>query len=160
MHVHKKQQATVYPLLQFYTTKLKPRIMRTTRLFCALSCLLSFSSLFASHTDTLVIISPAMDYGHYFETASFPGGTEALYEFITSNVNYSLGREEMASNKVVVSFAVGSDGQVFDILIDEGNSYEMEEDLIGAIKMLPKWKPAHFGEMPICMRMRLSIAFQ
>ena len=136
--------------------------MKTIGFLCTLCCLLPLSNLFASHPpDILVKVLPAINYGHVLEMATFPGGTEALAELIMTEIDYfGFFQEEAIQSNVVVSFAIGSDGQVFDILIDESIGHSCDEEVVKVIKTLPKWNPAQFGEIPICMRMRLSIALR
>jgi hypothetical protein len=132
-------------------------MMKMILTLCSVCQLFVFSNSFAIRPGAAAILSPVIDYGPVVETAAFPGGAEALVALLDSTVVFPVEEDGM-EGQLVLSFAVGSDGQVFDVSIEEGVGLESQEPVIQALKAMPRWRPARFGETPICMRMRLVLA--
>lgn len=127
--------------------------------FCSVCQLFVISNSFVIRPDAVLILAPVIDYGPVVETATFPGGADALVALLDSTVIFPVEeREDALERQLVLSFAVGSDGQVFDVSVEKGIALEAQESVVQALKAMPKWRPARFGETPICMRMRLDLA--
>lgn len=134
-------------------------MMKVILTLCSVCQLLVCSDFFIARPDAVATLTPVIDYGPVVETAAFPGGSDALVALLDSTVVFPVEeREDTMERQLVLSFAVGSDGQVFDVSVEEGIGPEAREPLIQALKAMPKWRPARFGETPICMRMRLALA--
>ncbi|MBP5515769.1 MAG: TonB family protein [Bacteroidales bacterium] len=77
------------------------------------------------------------------EDATFPGGEDALYEFLGSNIQYpELARNNNVTGTVVVKFIVEKDGSITNasILRDIGGGCGKE--VLRVINAMPKWIPA------------------
>ena len=76
------------------------------------------------------------------ESASFPGGEEALYDFIKKNLQYpEAAREAHISGTVVVAFAIEKDGTISNVRILRDLGYGCGDEAVRVVKMMPKWKP-------------------
>lgn len=72
----------------------------------------------------------------------FPGGLEALGQFIARNIHYpSTARKNKTQGKVLVSFVIDKDGTVTDIKIKRGIGDGCDEEALRVIAMMPKWRP-------------------
>lgn len=132
--------------------------MRSNFIFIVLCCLFSLSTLHANHS-TPKHETASKDKAK-FQKATFPGGEEALKEFIASEMIYpKKAREAIVEGEVKVIFAVGSDGQVFDVKVVEGVGYGCNEEAVRIIKAMPRWNPARLGKETAGMRLDLSIVF-
>lgn len=90
----------------------------------------------------------------------FPGGLEALYKFITDNLNYpQLALENAIQGKVYVTFVVETDGSVSNVRIlrDIGGGCGLEAKRV--VKMMPKWKPGKQGGKVVRTQYNLPINF-
>lgn len=89
-------------------------------------------------------------YVMYFvdEQAEFPGGMNALMEFINKNFKVPEDAEKNASSKenaqTVVSFNVEKDGSITNIKIDESYSPTVDAEVIRVMNLMPKWTPAKY----------------
>lgn len=89
-------------------------------------------------------------YVMYFvdEQAEFPGGMNALMEFINKNFKIPEDVEKNGSSKedaqTVVSFNVEKDGSITNIKIDESYSLSVDAEVIRVMNLMPKWIPAKY----------------
>ena len=134
--------------------------MKTKLILCGLCCLFAFSS-FAANGPKNKSKRKTEPHDVQIEMASFPGGGQALSHYISQNIQYpSAAQKQAVEGKVKVIFAIGSDGQVFDVEIVEGIGYGCDEEAKRLIKSMPKWSPAYCGKEPIGMHLQLSIPFK
>ena len=77
---------------------------------------------------------------------SFPGGKNAMMQFLRSNLQYpSICQANGIQGTVVLQFTVTRDGELKDIkVVREINPY-LEKEAIRVIKLMPKWEPAISG---------------
>ena len=82
------------------------------------------------------------------EDAEFPGGLDALLEFIYKNFKMPEDVEKNISSKeevqTIVSFNVEKDGSISNIKIDESYSPTVDAEVIRVMNMMPKWVPAKY----------------
>ena len=91
----------------------------------------------------------------------FPGGMEALYRYLTENLQYpKLALENGISGKVYVTFVVEKDGSVSNpkILRDIGGGCGAEA--IRVVKAMPKWIPGKQRGKPVRVQFNLPVNFQ
>jgi TonB family protein len=72
----------------------------------------------------------------------FPGGMEALKDFIKKNLHYPAEAvEKNIQGTSVIQFAVMKDGTVDKITVYKSSDKMLDCEAIRVIQMLPKWKP-------------------
>lgn len=92
---------------------------------------------------------------------SFPGGDEAMMEYLQSNIKYpNQAREDGKEGKVVVSFVVDKDGSLTLVKLINGNGYGMDEEAMRVIKKMPKWKPGTMNGHPVKVEFYLPLVFE
>ncbi len=76
------------------------------------------------------------------ENASFPGGEDALIEFLRDNIVYpELAKKKKISGRVYVSFVVEKDGSLSNIKILKDLGDGCGEEVIRVVRKMPRWKP-------------------
>ncbi|MDB4582546.1 energy transducer TonB [Draconibacterium sp.] len=76
------------------------------------------------------------------EMPVYPGGNDALRNFIAQNVTYpEKAKKEGIRGKVFVSFVINKKGEVSNAKIERGVSPELDKEALRVIKSLPKWTP-------------------
>ena len=76
------------------------------------------------------------------EPAEFPGGHQALFNYLSKNIKYPIDALEVGiEGKVHMRFVVGKDGTVRDVEVVRGIGGGCEEEAIRVLKRSPKWKP-------------------
>jgi protein TonB len=90
---------------------------------------------YSTDSSSNVIIDPIE------QMPQFPGGEEALFEFIYRNFKYP---KELAQiqGKVICRFIVNKDGSVSDIEIVRSFSPSYDAEAIKVLKLLPKFIPS------------------
>src|SRR5690606_38735369 len=72
----------------------------------------------------------------------FPGGQDALMQYLISKLNYpSKARKEGIQGRVMSRFVIKKNGSVDDIEIVRGLSPECDEAVVQVLKSMPKWIP-------------------
>jgi len=75
------------------------------------------------------------------KTASYPGGQEALMEFLKNNLvypkNLGVGEEKI----VIAKFLIKPDGSTSDIRITQPGGKDFDKEVIRVLKKMPKWEP-------------------
>ena len=82
--------------------------------------------------------------GVHFEPIepSYPGGIQAMSEFIQENLIYPKeAQEKKIEGSVIVCFIIEKDGSVTQFKIYSGIGSGCDEEAIRIIKMMPKWNP-------------------
>ncbi len=79
----------------------------------------------------------------YKTPPQFPGGTQALIEYINENLKYPKKAIKAGiEGLVIVSFVIDAGGTVGNIRVNKGIDYEMDNAAGDLVKKMPKWKPA------------------
>ena len=115
----------------------------------------------------LVILSLALLVGFmmsvYAQTSqpSFPGGDEALMQYLADNVCYPEIAAEMGIEGVVtVEFTVKADGSIADAKIVRMVDPDLEEEALRLVNSMPRWTPASDNGTPTEARYSLPIKFR
>ena len=83
-----------------------------------------------------------LDYFPEQTDPEYPGGTNALYQFIANNFKYpdeALYLDQQG--KIYVSFVINKDGKVEQIKILRGVSYSLDNEAMRVVKLMPNWTP-------------------
>ena len=95
------------------------------------------------------------------KTAEFPGGTEAMYKWLSKNIKYpAICQETGIQGRVVCQFVVNKDGKIVDVEVVRGVDPNLDAEAIRVIKAMPAWKPAKNGGKAVRMRYTLPIRFK
>jgi hypothetical protein len=70
---------------------------------------------------------------------TFPGGSQAMKQFLFDNVNIPLDIE--AKGKVRVAFIVKENGEICDVRVTSKPKEYLDEEVSRVFRMMPKWTP-------------------
>ncbi|RFC55831.1 energy transducer TonB [Brumimicrobium aurantiacum] len=110
----------------------------------------------------LFIITPFFLFSQETEReASFPGGKQAMFDFLSENIEYPEEAMEMGDHgKVFLEFVVDKDGSITKVAILKSVSEAIDREAIRVIKSMPKWIPGmHEGEL-VRVRCKIPINFE
>ena len=94
------------------------------------------------------------------EMPSFPGGTQALINFMTKNVQYpAMARENDIQGKVYISFAVDAKGNITKATVKRGIGGGCDEEALRVVKSMPKWNPGKQRNKPVSVWCTLPVNF-
>ena len=72
----------------------------------------------------------------------YPGGQEAMLNFIQSKLTYTQeAKDKKISGKVYIQFEVEVDGTLSKIKVAKGLGYGLDSIAINIIRQMPKWIP-------------------
>ena len=76
------------------------------------------------------------------EQPEYPGGTEALLNFLRENINYpEYCKENKIQGRVIVTFVVEKDGSIVEAEVVKSVSDELDAEALRVVNLMPKWKP-------------------
>lgn len=91
----------------------------------------------------------------------YPGGQEALMEYLKQNIIYpKVAMENGIQGRVIVSFVIGADGSISDIKVLRSLSPETDAEAIRVIKNMPKWIPGKQSGKAVAVSYILPITFR
>lgn len=91
----------------------------------------------------------------------FPGGEQALLDFVYKNSQYTkLARENNVSGTLYASFVVNENGEVVSEKIERGLGFGMDEMVLNVLQKIPNFTPAEQNGRNVSIKMNLPIRFQ
>lgn len=95
------------------------------------------------------------------QAPEFPGGTNALYDYLRKNMKYpAICRESGITGRVIVSFTVNKDGSIVDVEVVKGVHPQMDKEAVRVVSAMPKWKPGEQRGKPVRCRFNLPVNFR
>jgi periplasmic protein TonB len=94
---------------------------------------------------------------------SFPGGIEAMYKFVYSEMRYPAeARKFGISGQVITQFVVNADGKIGDIEVTKSLGYGCDEEAIRIITVMQKkytWNPGLHNDKAVPVKFTLPLKF-
>jgi TonB family protein len=76
-----------------------------------------------------------------YQIAEYPGGEEAMMQFIKEHLRYpASAAKNNIEGRVVVSFRVETDGTLSDIHVLKGLDPACDEEALRVVRLMPKWE--------------------
>lgn len=90
----------------------------------------------------------------------FPGGEQAMLQFLVENIKYpKLARENGIQGRVVVQFVVEKDGSLSNLVILKDIGAGCGEEAVRVVSMMPRWSPGMQDDHPVRVKFWLPIKF-
>lgn len=91
----------------------------------------------------------------------FPGGEQAMMDFVAKNVVYPQeARDKEISGRVLVGFIVEKDGSISETEVVKGIGGGCDEEAVRVVKAMPKWKPGKQKGKPVRVHFMLPLTFK
>ncbi|MEO9869999.1 TonB family protein [Ekhidna sp.] len=95
------------------------------------------------------------------ESASFPGGIEAFYEYMSTDLKYPKDAyEAKKEGRVFVQFIVETDGSLSDVHVVKGMGGSCDKEAVRVLMNSPKWVPAKVNGENVRQKMIQNILFK
>ena len=95
------------------------------------------------------------------EMPEFPGGMQAMMQFIASNVKYpSIAQKNGVQGRVITQFTVGKDGSITDAKVLRSVDPYLDKEALRVISVMPKWKPGKQGGKAVATRFTVPVVFR
>ena len=91
----------------------------------------------------------------------FPGGNEAMIEFLSNNIKYPAeATEKGIEGRVIVNYVVEKDGSISEVQIVRGVDPMLDSEAIRVVESMPNWKPGKQRGKEVRVRFTLPIIFK
>ena len=95
------------------------------------------------------------------EQPSFPGGNEAMMQFLADNIKYPKEAQEKGTEgRVIVNFVVEKDGRLSDFNVVRGVDPLLDSEALRVLKSMPNWTPGKQREEIVRVRFTLPVVFR
>lgn len=112
--------------------------------------------------DTLEVKNKNKEPFHNVEQMpDFPGGTEALMQFLKDNLEYPESAEhDGVQGRVVIRFVVNKEGVLRDWQVLRSPHPDMEKEAVRLILTMPRWIPGKQNGIPVDVYYTIPITFK
>ena len=91
----------------------------------------------------------------------FPGGNDALYQYLGQNAHYPpQAKEQGLQGTVYLTFIIEREGNISNIRVLRSPSDLLSEEAVRLVKAMPKWKPGKQRGKNVRVQYNLPINFQ
>ena len=91
----------------------------------------------------------------------FPGGTQALLQYLKKNIKYpTICQEQGIQGRVVVQFVVNKDGSIVDREVIKPINPYLDKEALRVVSTMPKWKPGSQRGKPVRVKFTLPVQFK
>ena len=95
------------------------------------------------------------------ELPEYPGGNEAMQEYIKSNKRYPQeAMDRGIAGRVIVQFIVEEDGTLTEGKVVKPVDPQLDAEAIRIMRSMPKWEPGETRGKPIRMRFTFPVTFR
>ncbi len=93
-------------------------------------------------------------------TAEFPGGIEALQQFLQKETTYPpKARKRSIQGRVIVEFIVDKTGNVTNVEVIQSVHPLLDAEAVRVCEAMPQWKPAYKNGQPVKCYYTLPFSF-
>ena len=141
------------------------KIEKANGLWWRLLATLSVLAILFTVNTTAMAQNKKASNGKVFEKAEvmpeFPGGEQAMMDFVAKNVQYPKeAMEKEISGRVLVGFIVEKDGSISETEVVKGIGGGCDEEAVRVVKAMPKWKPGKQDGKPVRVHFLLPLTFK
>ena len=91
----------------------------------------------------------------------FPGGPNALFEYLSKNIKYPVVAEENGiQGRVIVTFVVERDGSITDVKVVKSVDPSLDKEAQRVVKSMPKWIPGKQNGSPVRVKYTVPVTFK
>ncbi|WP_298650750.1 TonB family protein, partial [uncultured Proteiniphilum sp.] len=91
----------------------------------------------------------------------FPGGPEAMMQFLGDNIRYPKeAQEKKTQGRVICNFVVMKDGSINHVNVVRGVEPSLDAEAVRVLQTMPKWKPGTQRDQAVNVRFTLPVVFR
>ena len=126
--------------------------------FIALLSFIGMTNVFAQQETTT---TAEKVFDQVDEMPSFPGGKDAMMEFLSKNIKYPVVAEENGiQGRVLVKIVVKKDGTIDSPIVVKGVDPSLNKEAIRVVKTMPKWIPGKQKGEPVNVSFTVPVTFR
>ncbi len=97
----------------------------------------------------------------YWTEASFKGGMEGLYQWLSDNIEYpEMARNLGIQGKVHIQFVVEPNGEISNAFVKKKVSKSLDKAALDIIKKMPNWSPGYSHNQAVRSYFTLPVSFK
>lgn len=130
----------------------------------AFACTMAFIA-YAQHDTTLVVYAEeerdSLLVTNVDQMPEFPGGIDALNNFLHDNLHYpEEAKEKGVEGRVIVQFWIENDSTITHVVVVSKPNPLLDAEAVRLISSMPKWKPATQKGKPVRCRYVVPVHFK
>lgn len=95
------------------------------------------------------------------EMPQFPGGSSAMFQYISSSIKYPVKAEENGiQGRVVCTFVVDTDGSISDVKVVKSVDPTLDKEAKRIVQEMPKWIPGKQGGALVRVKYTVPVTFR
>ncbi len=114
----------------------------------------------ANAQKTVVSQSSQSVYDEVEVMPEFPGGMQAMIEYLNTNIKYPKDAiKQEVGGRVMVMFVVETDGSLSNVRVARKVFPSLDAEAVRVVKTMPKWKPGKEKGRPVRVNFTMPIVF-
>ena len=124
------------------------------------------SKAYAKDRDyTIALYKEGTDHSMVFdaveEMPQYPGGPQALFEFLSKTIRYPVEAHKAGiEGRVLATFVVKKDGSISDAQVVKSVDPQLDAEAIRVINAMPNWEPGRQNGKPVNVKYTVPITFR
>ena len=95
------------------------------------------------------------------EMPSFPGGSEALFNYLSKSITYPKECEDVCvQGRVIITFIVEKDGSISDAKVVKSIYQPLDEEALRVVKGMPRWIPGKQNGKNLRVKYTIPVSFR
>lgn len=91
----------------------------------------------------------------------FPGGPQAMFEFVSKNIMYPKESEKLGiQGRVIVRFVVDCDGSITNVSIVKSVDPSLDKEAVRVVKSMPRWIPGKNNGSAVRVKYTVPVTFR
>lgn len=92
---------------------------------------------------------------------SFPGGQNALMQWLSDNVQYpQLAYDNGIQGRVIVQYVVEKDGSISEVTVSKSIDPSLDIEALRVVKSMPRWRPGKQNGKPVRVKYTMPVTFK
>ena len=92
---------------------------------------------------------------------TFPGGQQALFEWLSKNIKYPVVAEENGvQGRVIVTFVVERNGSITDVQVAKSVDPSLDQEAVRVVKAMPHWIPGKQNGSAVRVKFTVPVTFR
>ena len=92
---------------------------------------------------------------------TFPGGQQALFEWLSQNIKYPVVAEENGvQGRVIVTFVVERNGSITDVQVAKSVDPSLDKEAVRVVKAMPHWIPGKQNGSAVRVKFTVPVTFR
>ena len=92
---------------------------------------------------------------------TFPGGQQALFEWLSKNIKYPVVAEENGvQGRVIVTFVVERNGSITDVQVAKSVDPSLDKEAVRVVKAMPHWIPGKQNGSAVSVKFTVPVTIR